>query len=418
MTNAHVIENVSRVITCGAGGPLLGPAMRELGVLADEPCVAVRDGRVAFVGARKDLPKDFSKARRIDGEGGVLTPGLVDCHTHPAFVKARAEEFEMRVGGASYEQIAAAGGGILTSMRAVRQADDGALVLQTARNLRRLRSHGVVVAEGKSGYGLNLKDELRQLRAIRDAGEQADMHTVRTCLAAHSIPAEYRGVAGGKDAYLQLVIDEILPQVVAEGLAERADIFADREAAFDLAQLQRFCEAARNLGLRITVHADQLREDGGGEIAAKYHADSADHLEYLDPAGTDMMRAHGTSAVLLPGSTYVLKMDRWADGRFLVDQGLNVALATDFNPGSSPVCNPAFVMNLAVMYCGLTAAEALAAFTANAAHALRLPPGEYGVIAMGSRAAFALWDVDDEREIAYYAGSNLCEVITCPGWRS
>lgn len=414
----QVIENIRRLVTCGAGGPLLGPAMRELAVLVDDPCVAVRNGRVAFAGRRADLPGEFAGAPRLDAGGRVLTPGLVDCHTHPAFVKARAEEFEMRVAGASYEEIAAKGGGILTSMRAVRQADDISLARQTARNLRRLRSHGVVVAEGKSGYGLSLESELRQLAAIRQAGDAADVHTVRTCLAAHSVPPEFRGTEDGKDAYLQLVIEQILPRVVRDGLAERADIFADRVAGFDLRQLQKFCEAARKLGLRLTVHADQLREDGGGEIAAKFHADSADHLEFLDPAGTDLMRAHGTSAVLLPGSTYVLKMNQWADGRFLIDQGLNVALATDFNPGSSPVCNPAFVMNLAVMHCGLTAIEALAAFTANAAHALRLPPGEYGVIAQGSRAAFALWDVDDEREIAYYAGSNLCEVITCEGWRS
>lgn len=417
MTNAHVIENVRRVVTCGTGAPLLGPAMRELGVLADEPCVAVRDGRVAFVGARKNLPQDFAKARRIDGNGRVLTPGLVDCHTHPAFVKGRAEEFAMRLAGASYEEIAARGGGILSSTRAVRETDDATLTAQTTRNLLRLRRHGVVVVEGKSGYGLNLKDELRQLAAIRDAGEQADMHTVRTCLAAHSLPAEFRGSDARRADYLRLVIDEILPAAVQGGLAHRADVFCE-QGVFTPDETRAIAQAAMKLGLQVTIHAEQLHLTGGAAVAAQVGAASADHLEFIDDTGARAMADAGTCAVLLPGSTYVLQMDRWADGRRLVDMGLCVALATDFNPGSSPVCNPAFVMNLAVMYCGLTAAEALAAFTVNAAHALRLPPGEYGVIAKGSRAAFALWDVDDEREIAYYAGSNLCEVIACPGWRS
>ncbi|MCC7507821.1 MAG: imidazolonepropionase [Planctomycetes bacterium] len=417
MTNAHVIENVRRVATCGTGAPLLGTAMRELGVLADDPCVAVRDGRVAYVGARKDLPAEFAKAQRIDGKGGVLTPGLVDCHTHPAFVKGRAEEFAMRLAGASYEDIAARGGGILSSTRAVREADDATLTAQTTRNLLRLRRHGVVVAEGKSGYGLNLKDELRQLAAIRDAGELADMHTVRTCLAAHSLPAEFRGNDARRAEYLRLVVDEILPAAARGGLAQRADVFCE-QGVFTPDETRAIAQAAVRLGLQVTIHAEQLHLTGGASVAAQVGAASADHLEFLDDAGARAMAAAGTCAVLLPGSTYALKMDRWADGRRLIDMGLCVALATDFNPGSSPVANPAFVMNLAVMHCGFMPEEALVAFTADAAHALRLPAGEYGVITAGARAAFALWDVDHEREIAYYAGSNLCEAITCPGWRS
>ncbi len=417
MANAHVIENLSRVVTCGAGGPLIGPAMRELGVRTGDPCVAVRDGRVAFVGARRDLPADYSNASRVDGKGRVLTPGLVDCHTHPAFVRARAEEFAMRLAGASYEEIAAQGGGILSSTRAVRGSDDTTLTAQTTRNLLRLRKHGVFVAEGKSGYGLNLKDELRQLHAIKAAGEQADMHTVRTCLAAHSLPAEFRGDDGKRAQYLRLVIDEILPAAARNGLAQRADVFCE-QGVFTEGETRAVAQAAERLGLQVTIHAEQLHLTGGAAVAAQVGAVSADHLEFIDDAGARAMADAGTCAVLLPGSTYVLKMDRWADGRRLIDMGLCVALATDFNPGSSPVANPAFVMNLAVMHCGFTPEEALAAFTVNAARALRLPAGEYGAITAGSRAAFALWDVDHEREIAYYAGSNLCEGLSCPGWRS
>ncbi|MBZ0137536.1 MAG: imidazolonepropionase [Planctomycetes bacterium] len=415
-----VIENLKRVVTCAPdnSGPLLRENMRALNVLNDDPVVAVKDGRVAWIGEFDRLPAVFDTAERIDGKGLVLTPGLVDCHTHPAFVRGRADEFAMRLAGATYEQIAAAGGGIVSSTKGVREATDEKLVAETTRNLQRLRRHGVVAVEGKSGYGLSLEHELRQLRAIGTAGEAVDMHTVRTCLAAHSLPMEYRGSDKKRAEYLKLVTDEILPAVVKEGLAERADIFHDK-GAFNVREVVEFAKKVKALGLRLTVHADQLHEDGGGEIAAAHHADSADHLEFLDPAGIDVMIKNGTCAVLLPGSTYVLKMQQWADGRWMIDAGLTVALATDFNPGSSPVANPAFVMNLAVMHCGLTPEEALAAFTVNAAQALRLSTDEWGVIKPGSRAAFALWDVDHEREIPYYAGTNSCiEVITCRAWRS
>lgn len=403
---AVLIENLRRVFTAG-----------ESGTLAGDLCVAVRDGRVAFVGARADLPEEFVAADHVDGRGMLLTPGLIDCHTHPAFVRGRADEFAQRLAGASYEEIAARGGGIVSSTIAVREAGDDVLLAQTARNLQRLRRHGVVIAEGKSGYGLSLRDEIRQLQAIRDAGEACDMHTVRTCLAAHSLPLEYRGSDEKRAEYLRLVIDEILPAAAREGLAQRADIFCE-QGVFTPDETRRVGQAARDLGLRLTIHAEQLHTTGGAGVAAELEADSADHLEYLDPSAIPAMRDAGAAAVLLPGSTYVLKMEKWADGRALIDAGLRVALATDFNPGSSPIANPAFVMNLAVMHCGLTPEEALLGFTREAAYALRLPPGEYGVVQPGARAAFALWDVDHEREIPYYAGSNLCaEVITCPGWR-
>jgi imidazolonepropionase len=413
-----VIENLSRLVTCDGGGPLFGAKMRQLNVQADDPAVGVENGRVTYIGAREGLPDVFDTAEYVDGFGAVMTPGLVDCHTHPAFVRSRADEFAKRLAGATYEEIAAAGGGIVSSTKAVREASDDTLVAETLRNLRRLKRHGVVAVEGKSGYGLSLSDELRQLLAIRDAGEVADMHTVRTCLAAHSIPPEYRGSDAKRAEYLDLVLNEVLPAAAKDGLAQRADIFCER-GAFTPDDTRRLAARAKELGLRLTVHADQLSNTGAAGIAAEALADSADHLEYTDANGLAGMVANRTSAVLLPGSTYMLKMDKWADGRAMINMGVCVALATDFNPGSSPVANPAFVMNLAVMRCGLTPEEALAAFTVNAAQALRLNTAEWGVIRPGSRAAFTLWDVDHEREIAYYAGSNLCNgVVTCRGWRS
>jgi imidazolonepropionase len=413
-----VIENLSRLVTCDGGGPLLGARMRELHVLTDDPAVGVERGRVTYLGTREGIPEVFDTAEYVDGFGAVLTPALIDCHTHPAFVRCRADEFAKRLAGATYEEIAAAGGGIVSSTTAVREATDDTLAAETLRNLRRLKRHGVVVVEGKSGYGLCLKDEIRQLAAIREAGEMADVHTVRTCLAAHSIPLEYRGSDAKRAEYLDIVLNDVLPAAAKDGLAQRADIFCEK-GAFTPDDTRRLAARAAQLGLRLTVHADQLSNSGAAGIAAEALADSADHLEYTDRDGIAAMVANRTVAVLLPGSTYVLKMDKWADGRAMVDMGVCVALATDFNPGSSPVANPAFVMNLAVMRCGLTPEEAFAAFTVNAAQALRLDTSEWGVIKPGSRAAFALWDVDHEREIAYYAGSNLCNgVVTCRGWRS
>lgn len=416
-----VFENLKRVVTCappGVTGPLLREHMSDLAPQQGDLCVAVRDGRVAFVGDRGKLPAEFKSAPRHDCRGLLLTPALIDCHTHPAFVRSRADEFEQRLAGASYEQIAAQGGGILSSMKAVREAGDAELLNATHRNLQRLRDHGVAVVEGKSGYGLNLEHELRQLRAIRDAGESRDMHTIRTCLAAHSFPPEYRGDDTKREAYLRQVCDEILPAAVQGGLAQRADVFCE-QGVFSVLQAAAVAVAARKHGLRVTVHAEQLCVFGGAAMAASVGADSADHLEYADSPAMRAMVVAGTAAVLLPGSTYHLRMDQWAKGRAMINAGLCVALATDFNPGSSPIPNPAFIMNLAVMRCGLTPAEALVAFTRNAAHALRLDTAQWGLISVGSRAAFALWDVEHERELAYYAGANLCrEVITCEGWRS
>lgn len=415
-----LIDNLKRVVTCvpEGGGALTGKRMRDLAPVEGDVCVGVEDGEVTYVGPRNRAPEQFDLAHRYDGRGMVLTPGLIDCHTHPAFVRGRSEEFAMRLAGASYESIAAAGGGIVSSTNAVRGAGDEKLLHETARNLKRLRRHGVVAVEGKSGYGLSLDDELRQLKAIRDAGEAADMHTTRTCLAAHSLPMEYRGSDAKRADYLNLVTEEILPAAAKDGLAQRADVFCEK-GVFTPEETERIALAAQANGLRVTIHAEQMRHYGGAGVAAKVKADSADHLEFLDDADAEAMKQADTVAVLLPGSTYVLKMDAWGNGRQWIDRGLVVALATDFNPGSSPVANPAFVMNLAVMHCGMSPEEALAAFTVNAARALRLNTSRWGVIKTGSRAGFALWDVDHEREIPYYAGSNLCaEVITCRGWRS
>lgn len=400
-----VIENPRRVATCG-----------PLGVLEGDVCLGIRKGRLRYLGPRAQLPVEFTHASRFDAGRRLLTPALIDCHTHPAFVRARAEEWQLKLKGVSYEEIAARGGGILSSARAVAQADNATLAAATLRHLHWLRQHGVAVVEGKSGYGLCLEHELRQLRAIAHAGDQAEMKTIGTCLAAHALPEHLRGLPELREQYLREVCDEILPQAARAGLAQRADVFCER-GVFTPQEARRVGQAARACGLALTVHADQLSHSGGTRIACELGAQSADHLEYIGDGDIAEMKVAGVAAVLLPGSTFFLRQDQWAPARKLIEAGVAVALATDFNPGSSPICNPAFIMHLAVKHLAMTPQECLEGFTVHAARALGLGE-DWGVIKPGSRAAFAIWDVEDVGELPYYVGGNLCAgVITCQGWR-
>ncbi len=416
-----VIENFRRLVSCAPEkaepGPLLGRSMRELGCYEGDLAIGVRKGRIDFFGYRSELPPEYQGATRFDCQGRLVTPALIDCHTHPAFTAARAEEFLQRVQGATYEEIAGKGGGILQTTRVLRQSANDVLNNATLRNMTLLRAHGIAVVEGKSGYGLSLEHELRQLRAIVAAGVQLEMHTLGTCLAAHSLPEEFRGSAQRREAYLNLVCEQILPEAARSGMAKRADVFCER-GAFSVEETRRVGLAAQKAGLEIAIHADQLSASGGAQIAAELKARSADHLEYTDIVGMKAMKDAGTSAVLLPGSTYYLGQDKWADARTMINGGLCVALATDFNPGSSPICAPAFIMHLAVTKLRMMPEEAINAFTVNAAHALGLKAGEWGCVREGARAAFAIWDLRHEREIPYYVGGNLCAgVVTCEGWR-
>ena len=401
-----VVENIRQVATMAA------PAVAD-----GDVALGVRKGRVRYLGPRASLPPEFGSAERFDAGQRLLTPALIDCHTHPAFVKARAEEWQLKLAGVSYEEIAARGGGILSSARAVASADNAALAGATLRNLSLLKAHGVGVLEAKSGYGLCLEHELRQLRAIAHAGDSVEIKTVGTCLAAHSLPENRRGSSELREQYLREVCDEILPQAARSGLAARADVFCER-GVFTPEETRRVGQAAKACGLALTVHADQLSHSGGTRVACALGAQSADHLEYVDDADIAAMKAAGVVAVLLPGSTFFLRQNQWAPARALIEAGVPVALSTDFNPGSSPICNPAFIMHLAVRHLGMSPGECLAGFTRHAARALGLSGDEWGIIKPGSRAAFAIWDVEDARELPYYTGSNLCAgVITCQGWR-
>lgn len=410
-TAVTLIRNIGRLVTLdhGSDEPLTGPALGELRVV-ERAAVAVRDGRILDHGPERRLRRRYEGATERDAGQALVTPALIDPHTHPLFAANRVGEWKMRLAGRSYQEIAAAGGGIMSSVRSIRAATDAALRSALAHNIERLRRHGVAVVEAKSGYGLSLHDEVRMLKAVRwwnkSRAADGDVLLVPTCLAAHTVPAEMKA---DREGYMRLVCESILPEVMRQRLAERADIFCE-QGVFSIAESRRILSVARDLGFRLTVHADQLTALGGGRLAAELGADSADHLEYADAKTITALRAAGTAAVLLPGATFYLKMRKWAPARRMIDRGVVVALATDLNPGSSPIASPAACMTLAAMHMGMTPEECLAAFTLNAAYALRLHH-DYGSIRPGKRAVFTLWDATEPAEIAYAFGDNLCRDV-------
>ena len=363
--------------------------------------VAVDGERIAWVGPASALPPGSSAARSWSVGGRLVTPGLVDCHTHLLFGGDRSGEWEQRLAGAGYEAIAAAGGGIGATVRATRAASDDELLDGAATRAAALAAGGVTTIEVKSGYGLDLDTELRMLRLARRIPERAPVDVVTTFLGAHTVPPESGGEADA-DAYIGFVCDEVLPAVAAEGLADAVDGFCER-IAFSADQLDRVFTAAARLGLPVKLHADQLSDGGGAELAARHRALSADHLEHASPAGVAALAAAGTVAVLLPGAAYVLRDDAVPPVDALRRAGVPMAVATDCNPGTSPLVSLPLAMHLACTRFGLTVAEAIAGATGHAARALGLA-GEVGVIAPGARADLVVWDAEHPAEIVYWIG--------------
>ena len=376
----------------------------------EDGMVAVRDGRIAWVGARAAAPA-FAAADRIDGGGGWLTPALIDCHTHLVHGGNRAGEFEMRLQGASYEEIARAGGGILSTVRATREASEAQLLASARPRIAALAEEGVATVEIKSGYGLDTGSELKMLRVARQLGEdRADaVRVVTTLLAAHALPPEY---AGRADDYIDEVCESMIPAAAAAGLADAVDAFCEN-IAFSPAQCERVLQAARRHGLPVKLHADQLSNLGGAALAARHAGLSADHLEYADEAAAAALGAAGTVAVLLPGAFYFLREAQLPPIAALRRHGVRMALATDFNPGSSPLLSPRLIMNMACTLFRLTPAEALAGFTVNAAAALGLG-AEIGRVAKGLRAELALWNVERPAELANMIGPTPPPTVVRP----
>jgi imidazolonepropionase len=370
--------------------------------------IAVKDGRIAWCGPAADLPgrPDALAAEVHDSGGGWITPGLIDCHTHLVYAGNRANEFELRLKGASYAEIARAGGGILSTVKATRAASEEVLRDEAAARARRLLAEGVTTIEIKSGYGLTVEDELKMLRAARGVGAMLPIRVVTTFLGAHALPPEF---SDRREAYVDLVCDAMIPAAAKAGLADAVDGFCE-SIGFTAAEIERVFSAARAHGLPVKLHAEQLSDSKGAVLAARFGALSADHLEYVDEDGIAAMEAAGTVAVLLPGAAYFLRETHMPPVEALRRHKVPMALATDSNPGSSPLTSLLLALNMACTLFRLTPEEALAGVTRNGARALGLAD-EIGTLEAGKRADFVLWDIASPAELAYRMGDNPCRAV-------
>lgn len=398
--------NAAQVVTCaGPARARRGGEMLDAKIL-DNAAVATDDATIVAVGPQNALEKQFPAAIRVDCAGGVLTPGLVDSHTHAIFGKPRFEEQELRAAGLGYMEIAARGGGIHSSVRDLRGRSADELFALALPRLKRIAAHGTTTVEVKSGYGLSLDDELKSLRVIRRLQQALPMRLVPTFLGAHEIPLEYRAAPRTREEYIALVIDEMIPRVAAEKLARFADIFCE-PGVYTVEESRRILGAARQAGLAIKLHADELEPAGAAELAAELGATSADHLAAISDQGIRALAASETVATLLPGTMLFLGRPRQAPARALIEQGAAVALASDFNPGTSPTVNFPLILTLAVSQLRLSVSEATLASTVNGAAALGLA-SETGQLAPGFAADLALFEIGDIRELAYWYGDNRC----------
>ncbi len=380
--------------------------------IIEKGAMAVDKARIVWLGSIESLPTDaLAKARSVNRlDNAWVTPGLIDCHTHLVHAGNRAREFELRLNGATYEEIARGGGGIISTVNAVRNASQADLYEQSAGRLKAMLAEGVTAVEIKSGYGLDTENELKMLRVARQLGRNLPATVMATFLGAHALPPEYMG---RPDAYIDLVIGEMIPAVAADGLATAVDVFCDR-IAFTPEQTERVFTAARQHGLRVKLHAEQLSDSNGAALAARFGALSADHLEHLNAAGAAAMAAAGTVAVLLPGAFYFLQETCKPPVALMRGQGIPMALSTDCNPGTSPTTSPLLMMNMACVNFGLTPAEALAGFTVNAARALGMQD-RWGTLEVGKQADFAVWDIEEPAELAYRMGGNPCRMTVKGG---
>ena len=367
--------------------------------------IGVADGMIEWILPQAGLPKFDSNVEIIDGQNKWLTPGLIDCHTHLVYGGNRATEWEMRLGGVPYEEIARQGGGILSSVKATRAASEADLVEAAVPRLQQLTSEGVTTVEIKSGYGLDVDTEFKMLRAAKKVGDRCGVHVETTLLGAHAVPPEFKGRAGD---YLDLVCNEMIPAAADGKLCGAVDAFCE-SIAFDVAQTRRVFEAGLAAGLKIKVHAEQLSDMGMAAEAARMGAISADHLEYLAAKDCSVLAEHQTVATLLPGAFYCLKETQKPPIAALIENKVPIAIATDSNPGSSPMLSLLLAGNMACNLFGLTPEIALAGMTRNAAQALAL--SDRGQIRVGLRADFAVWNVDSPAEILYQIGGNPCAAV-------
>lgn len=399
MSDWDLLLTDARIATMQDGGA-------DYGVVNGPAAIAIRDGHIDWVGKQSDLPEHRAASERSMA-GRWMTPALIDCHTHLVFGGDRAAEFEQRLRGASYEDIARAGGGIMSTVRATREASADELFDAALPRVNALASEGVATIEIKSGYGLDYETEIRMLEVARRLGDASSVDIRTTLLAAHTVPPEFEGDA---DGYIDLICDTLLPPVAEQGLADAVDAYCE-SIAFSGPQIAKLFDAATKLGLPVKLHADQLSDSGGAELAAYFKALSADHLEYTSSKGVRALSDAGSVAVLLPGAFLTLGETQLPPIDELRDNGVPIAIATDCNPGTSPICSLRTAMMLACRLFRLTPEECLAGATRNAAHALGLQD-DRGTLEVGKRADIAVWDISHPRELAYWTGTpQLAEVI-------
>ncbi len=384
------------------------------GSLQDEPVkilkniwLEIKDGRILKIGSEGEpVPSEANDSNAFDADGMLVTPGLIDSHTHPIFVDSRQGEFVRRCRGETYQQIAAAGGGIISSIRGVRTADQEELSGLIFERLDGFLNFGITTIEAKSGYGLSLDDELKSLRALRTAAEDHPVEVSPTLLAAHIVPPEFQN---DPERYVDLVCNEIIPQSADETLAEAVDVFLE-EGAFNGSQTRRIFEAGKRAGLACRIHADQFNQGEGAQIASEFSALTADHMDHTDEKGMEILAASGVTVVLLPGAVFFLGTNHYAPARRMIEKGCRIALSTDFNPGSSPTQSLPLMMSLACIYMKLTPAEALWAVTMGGAYALNRSE-QIGTLLPGYKADICLWDAGDIDFLPYSYGNITPEVV-------
>ena len=407
MADSLLIAGASQLLTLRGRGPRRGSSLSNLGVIEDG-ALLVRDDLIAAVGSRAEVEAlaEARAAEKLDLGGRVALPGFVDSHTHLIHAASRAEEYELKIAGASYEEIARKGGGILHSANKLRAATSEALKKRAHAALKHFAAYGTTTVEAKSGYGLDVASELKILRLHKELAAEEPLEIVSTFLGAHVVPAEYRGKTGGPERYIELIEQNLLPEIAERKLAEFCDVFCDR-GAFSVVQSKRVLQAGRQWGLAPRLHAEQLSRTGAVRLAILMRAVSCDHLEQVNKSDIRALGKSETVATLLPGCDFHLGLKKYAPARALIEARAIVALATDYNPGTSPTVSMPMILSLACAQLHMTPAEAITAATINAAYALRREKS-IGSLEVGKQADIAVFEVADYREIPYYFGVNRC----------
>jgi len=407
LADSLLITGASQLLTVRGRGPRRGDSLSNLGLIKGG-ALLVRDGLIAAVGTRAEVEKlpEGRTAEKIELGGRVALAGFVDSHTHLIHAASRAEEYELKIAGASYEEIARKGGGVLNSVKKLRAATSEALKKRALAALKQFAAHGTTTIEAKSGYGLDVASELKILRLQKELAAEQPLEIVSTFLGAHVVPEEYRGKAGGVERYIKLIEENLLPEIGEKRLAEFCDVFCER-GAFSVEQSKRVLQAGRQWGLAPRLHAEQLSRTGAARLAILMRAASCDHLEKVNKSDIQALGKSHTIATLLPGCDFHLGLKQYAPARALIEAGAIVSLATDYNPGTSPTLSMPMILSLACTQLRMAPAEAIAAATINAAYALRREKTA-GSLEVGKQADIAVFDVADYREIPYYFGVSHC----------